>query len=65
MTRRLGGTAVTLLTFACIAIYLSLMVLLAVTIDRRFFVNDGVAVVVWGILGLGLVGAGRGLARRP
>ncbi len=55
----------TLLTFACIAIYLSLMVLLAVTIDRRFFVNDGVAVVVWGILGLGLVGAGRGLARRP
>ncbi len=64
MTRRLGGTAVTLLTFACIAIYLVVMASLAVTIDRRFFLNDGVAVVVWGILGLVLVVAGRGLARR-
>ena len=52
------------ITFGLIAVYLSLMTTLALTVDRGFFLNDVVALVTWVILGLFLVASGARLARR-
>ena len=63
MIRRLRGAGGTLLMLGFIAIYLSVMASLAITVDRRFFFNDGVAISVWVILGVILALAGRSLAK--
>ena len=61
--RRLGDRGTTLLTIGLIAIYLSGMTWLALTVDRRFFVNDAVSVVLWLSLGVGLAVAGHRASR--
>ena len=53
------------LTLLLMAVYLSLMAVLAVAVDRRFFVNDVIAAAVFiALLGGALVGAGRVAQRR-
>ena len=52
MIERLRSARGTLLMLGFIAIYLSVMASLAITEDRRFFFNDGVAISIWVILGV-------------
>ncbi len=52
------------LTLLLMAAYLSLVAVLAVEVDRRFFVNDAIAAAVFiALLGGVLVGAGRAAQR--
>ncbi len=53
------------LTLLLMAVYLSLMAMLAVEVDRRFFVNDAIAAIVFiALLGGVLVEAGQAAAQR-
>jgi hypothetical protein len=47
------------LTLLLMVVYLAAMAVLATQVDRRFFVNDALAVVIFGVLLAGIVTAGR------
>jgi hypothetical protein len=65
MIERLNGRIGSALTIALIIAYLSGTALLAVNVDSRFFVNDGVAIAVWLLIAVGLAfGARQAAARR-
>ncbi|MEE8422543.1 MAG: hypothetical protein V3S31_07180 [Dehalococcoidia bacterium] len=54
------------LTLLLMAVYLAAMALLATQVDQRFFVNDAMAIVIFGVLFAGVVlAARRPGARRP
>jgi FtsH-binding integral membrane protein len=46
------------LTLLLMLLYLALTAVLATQVDRRFFVNDGLGVVIFGVLLAGLLFAG-------
>ena len=46
-----------------IVVYLAATAGLAITVDRRFFINDGVSLAVWVLMGLMLAFAGAEVSR--
>ena len=47
-----------------LVVYLSIMTFLALTVDRRFFINDGFSLVFWAIVGGALAYGGARVSRR-
>lgn len=64
MIERLSDRVATLITVGLIIVYLAGTAWLAVTYDRRFFMNDAVSITVWLTLGIGLALLGRQAARK-
>lgn len=52
------------MTVGLMVVYLAGAAMLALTVDRRFFLNDAVSITVWVLVGLLLALSGARLVRR-